>query len=208
MCLQHYNDDCDAGESLNEEECGFDVGVEDWDETAWVRTRDGADTVYGSDWATDCGHDETYWCDDIEVGTGSGSSDEAYGGAGSDRIGGYGNLRMKAYGDAGEDAIRGTSANDIIEGGAGNDQILGLGGDDTIWGGDDDDWINGGDGTDSIYGEDDDDFLCGDWDEDDDTDLISGGGDNSGDYCASDPEDTMTGCDGNEQYACETPTNW
>lgn len=207
VCLQRYDAGCVPGEDLSETDCGFLSGDEDWDDTAWVRTRDGADTVYGSDHEDGCGHDETYWCDDIEVGTGSGSSDEAYGGAGGDRIGGYGIVRMKAYGDAGEDAIRGTSGNDIIEGGAGADQIRGLGGDDTIWAGDGANWVNGGDGLDSIYGGVNDDILCGNWDDDTETDVIVAYGQDVEDICASDPEDSMTGCDGNEQYECEA-ANW
>ncbi|MGN6159020.1 MAG: beta strand repeat-containing protein [Devosia sp.] len=74
-------------------------------------------------------------------------------------------------GGIGNDAINGTSDDEVIAGYAGNDTINGSGGNDTIYGGGGDDTIHGGAGNDLINGQDGSDHLYGD----DGNDTLIGG---------------------------------
>ncbi len=78
-------------------------------------------------------------------------------------------------GTVGDDNIKGTNGQDIIDGGAGNDRLRGIG---------DDDSINGGDGNDMIFGEGGNDIIIGGLGND----LIFG----------NDGEDLLHGQDGDD----------
>lgn len=55
-------------------------------------------------------------------------------------------------GTAGDDKLRGTKLDDLIEGGAGRDQLSGGRGNDILFGGGGGDWLSGGFGDDVIVG--------------------------------------------------------
>ncbi len=70
------------------------------------------------------------------------------GGAGNDRITGFGNLR----GGAGSDILTGDASSQLLQGGDGDDQLLGLDGNDRLEGGAGVDLLVGGLGNDTIDG--------------------------------------------------------
>src|SRR5690606_9991938 len=59
---------------------------------------------------------------------------------------------LDTLGSPGNDTLRGTAADDLLEGGAGNDSIAGNGGDDTLVGGAGADILRGGAGDDLLQG--------------------------------------------------------
>ncbi len=197
VCLSHPDGNCDAGGSLDDAALDFETGNEGWDETTWVRTRDGDDTVYGADYDDDCGHGGTYWCDDIEVGIGDSVGDKVYAGDGGDRIGGYGSEGMYAEGQDGEDAIHGTSGDDRLHGGNDDDVIRGAAGDDIITTGPGNNWAHGGTGYDGIDGHNGNDTLCGDWEDDGEEDDLLAAGEALGgeDICADSESDYLDDCE-------------
>ncbi|MFP4098282.1 MAG: Ig-like domain-containing protein [Alphaproteobacteria bacterium] len=77
-------------------------------------------------------------------------------------------------GGEGNDTLRGSQGDDIIDGGEGSDRLLGRNGDDYLYAGEGDDRLNGGNGNDSLYGEEGNDRLYGDRGDDS---LFGGEGD-------------------------------
>ena len=141
----------------------------------------GDDTIYagtGNDIAFGFAGNDTFFGergrDHLEGGTGD---DLIRGGADDDEL----------IGNAGSDTLLGLLGNDKLEGRAGADVLTGGPGNDTVQGGDDADRLNGGSGADSLLGGAGIDTLQGDGDVDV---LKPGLGTN---YCASDPNDTVTG---------------
>lgn len=61
-----------------------------------------------------------------------------------------------------QNAILGSSSDDVIAAGVNNDTVEAAAGDDTVWGGSGDDWVNGGNGNDLIFGTVGNDTLLGD----------------------------------------------
>ena len=70
--------------------------------------------------------------------TGTGYSDDLYGGRGNDDI----------FGAGGDDYLEGNAGNDILDGGYGDDDLNGGSGDDWLWAGYGDDVLTGGSGHD------------------------------------------------------------
>ena len=167
--------------------------------------------MYGSDYDYQCGHSWSYWCDDIELGSGSSSGDVAYAGDGSDRVAGNGGVGMYAAGEEGEDKLRGTDDGDRLHGGDDADVIDGRDGIDTITtgtGGATENWVNGGDGADVIEGNTDDDVLCGFVSasgQDGDVDLINAISTVDSDICYDDSEDSLSNCETVVDGRCPNP---
>jgi Ca2+-binding RTX toxin-like protein len=191
--------------------CDWDAHS-DWDFPTLIKTYGGDDDVYASDFGTSCGPLASYYCDDIELGTGGTYGDYAEGGGGGDRIGGVGTVPLIIYGEGGRDKIRGpdaTSGMNYLYGGLANDVIYGGSGDDYIVVGPGDgapvtkQWANGLDGEDTVLGDVTDDVLCGDWDTDSDDDTI--GGSSGSDRCTHPTEDTLTSCETNDTFCNDAP---
>ena len=202
ICLTPTGGECDpVGDT-----CTFGSSS-DWDETTWVKTNGGDDRVFGSDYNTNCGPFDTYYCDDIELGTGdTNQGDHAEAGDGGDRIGGTGDKGIYAYGDAGRDKIRGSDGPNVLYGGSNNGVIFG-GSDDDYIDLDPGDgppvskqWANGLDGDDEIWGDVTDDKLCGDWADDGDEDDIYGS--SGSDKCTYPGEDSFDSCE-TDDYMCD-----
>ena len=75
-------------------------------------------------------------------------------------------VRVEFRGEAGNDRLRGGSANDNLEGNEGNDYLLGHHGDDRMFGHDDQDFLVGGRGDDEMWGGNGSDILEGRKDHD------------------------------------------
>jgi Ca2+-binding RTX toxin-like protein len=70
--------------------------------------------------------------------------------AGSDQLGGYGDIANRIDGLAGNDTLYGSGLDDRLLGGDGNDVLLGYGGNDDLQGGSGDDWLGGDLGNDTL----------------------------------------------------------
>ena len=70
--------------------------------------------------------------------------------AGSDQLGGYGDIANRIDGLAGNDTLYGAGLGDRLLGGAGNDVLHGYGGNDDLQGGSGDDWLGGDLGNDTL----------------------------------------------------------
>lgn len=204
VCLIPTGGECDPPSDT----CTFGSSS-DWDETTWVLTHRGDDRVFGSDYDTDCGPFKTNYCDDIQLGMGdTDEGNHAEAGAGGDRISGIGDKGIYVLGEAGRDKISGSDGPNVLYGGYNNDVIYGGSEDDYIVLGHGDgapvtrQWANGLDGADEIFGDTTNDKLCGDWDTDDEVDIIDG---SSGtDTCTHPTEDSFTDCN-TDDYYCDAP---
>jgi hypothetical protein len=207
VCAGHPGGPCDPPSAT----CTWNTSS-DWDYPTLIRTRGESDTVYGSDYDTSCGPDETQYCDDIELGAGaSGGSygDYAEGGDGGDRIGAVGAYGILAYGDEGRDRIKASDGDSDLYGGSENDVLIGGTGDDYLVLGNGDappvpkQWANGLTGTDTVLGDVTDDIICGDWDTDSATDTVSGS--SGSDRCTHPTEDTLTSCETTDTLCNNAP---
>ncbi|MGC9528663.1 MAG: cadherin domain-containing protein, partial [Limnospira sp.] len=89
------------------------------------------------------------------------ADDNLTGGAGRDRLYGYGDDDILngedgddlLYGGNGDDELNGGAGRDRLRGDAGNDFLNGGDGDDLLYGGDGNDQLNGGAGRDRLYGD-------------------------------------------------------
>jgi Ca2+-binding RTX toxin-like protein len=90
--------------------------------------------------------------DGVVLGLGELQSRVVVGGAtaGSDRLGGYGDMVNRIDGLAGDDTLMGGGFGDRLLGGAGNDVLQGNGGNDDLQGGSGDDWLGGDLGDDTL----------------------------------------------------------
>jgi Ca2+-binding RTX toxin-like protein len=81
--------------------------------------------------------------------------------AGSDQLGGYGDMANRIDGLAGNDILKGAGLDDRLLGGAGNDVLQGYGGNDDLQGGSGDDWLDGDLGNDTLIAGGGNDYLAG-----------------------------------------------
>jgi len=98
-------------------------------------------------------------------------------------------------GGLGNDSIAGAAGNDTIDGGPGNDNLSGDDGDDTVTGGTGNDSVSGGNGTDLLQGGDGNDSVSGGAGNDQ---IYGGAGDDSLD--GGDGDDLMEGGSGNDSF--------
>ncbi len=149
------------------------------DHRAWVRTKDGADSVYltssSGGYLQGGGGDDTLTANNF----GAWRFLTLNGGLGDDRlIGGPGPQNL--VGAPGADSLDGGLGNDVLHGGYGDDVIRAGPGNDEAIGGGDDDFISGGSG---------DDFLLGDFG----TDVLRGGTGNDELDGTEGPDDLLGG---------------
>ena len=109
---------------------------------------------------------------------------------------------FKAIGTDGDDILRASHFDTIMEGGAGNDTLYGGEGNDVLDGGDGNDTLNGGNGNDTLYGGDGGDTLNGENGNDtlyggDGVDRLNGGNGNDALY-GDGGDDTIYGEAGND----------